>query len=162
MSACGIMVGYPAAHWHARCGYACAPASGEQRLIAAQIGTPNRNRVTHCVWWTNCLTWPHVVEDAQGDTIVSVISVPKSAKRSEATQAKGAYLDGGKAYKLTVLQPVPAKLFWSVTVYDPDSPLGPTGGCVCRHRCGLSLRLHSEFGLGDSDPDWGRRMPLFR
>jgi hypothetical protein len=33
----------------------------------------------------------------------------------------GAYLDGSKTYKLTVPQPVPAKLFWSVTVYDPDS-----------------------------------------
>lgn len=31
----------------------------------------------------------------------------------------GAYLDGSKTYKLTVPQPVPAKLFWSVTVYDP-------------------------------------------
>jgi len=30
----------------------------------------------------------------------------------------GAYLDGGKTYKLRVPQPVPAKLFWSVTVYD--------------------------------------------
>jgi hypothetical protein len=30
----------------------------------------------------------------------------------------GAYLDGGKTYKLTVPLPVPAKLFWSVTVYD--------------------------------------------
>ena len=30
----------------------------------------------------------------------------------------GAYLDGGKSYKLVVPQPVPAKLFWSVTVYD--------------------------------------------
>jgi hypothetical protein len=33
----------------------------------------------------------------------------------------GAYLDGGQTYKLTVPQPVPAKLFWSVTVYDPDT-----------------------------------------
>ena len=32
-----------------------------------------------------------------------------------------AYLDGGKTYKLTVPQPVPANLFWSVTVYDPDT-----------------------------------------
>jgi hypothetical protein len=31
----------------------------------------------------------------------------------------GAYLDGGKTYKVTVPLPVPAKLFWSVTVYDP-------------------------------------------
>lgn len=30
----------------------------------------------------------------------------------------GAYLDGGSSYTLTVPQPVPAKLFWSVTVYD--------------------------------------------
>jgi hypothetical protein len=30
----------------------------------------------------------------------------------------GAYLDGGKNYKLTIPQPVPDKLFWSVTVYD--------------------------------------------
>ena len=30
----------------------------------------------------------------------------------------GAYLDGGKTYKLGVPQPVPEKLFWSVTVYD--------------------------------------------
>ncbi len=29
-----------------------------------------------------------------------------------------AYLDGGKTYKLTVPQPVPGKLFWSVTIYD--------------------------------------------
>ncbi len=30
----------------------------------------------------------------------------------------GAYLDGSKTYKLSVPQPVPQKLFWSVTVYD--------------------------------------------
>jgi hypothetical protein len=30
----------------------------------------------------------------------------------------GAYLDGGKSYRLVVPQPVPGKLFWSVTVYD--------------------------------------------
>jgi hypothetical protein len=33
----------------------------------------------------------------------------------------GAYLDGGKTYKLTVPQPVPAGLFWSVTIYDVDT-----------------------------------------
>lgn len=30
----------------------------------------------------------------------------------------GAFFDGGKNYKLTVPQPVPGKLFWSVTIYD--------------------------------------------
>ena len=32
--------------------------------------------------------------------------------------ATGSYLDGASSYTLTVPQPVPAKLFWSVTVYD--------------------------------------------
>lgn len=32
--------------------------------------------------------------------------------------ATGAFVDGGKTYKLTVPLPVPGKLFWSVTVYD--------------------------------------------
>jgi len=35
--------------------------------------------------------------------------------------ASGAFLDGGKTYRLTVPQPVPAKLFWSLTIYDPDT-----------------------------------------
>ena len=35
--------------------------------------------------------------------------------------ASGAFLDGGKAYKLSVPQPVPAKLFWSLTIYDADT-----------------------------------------
>lgn len=30
----------------------------------------------------------------------------------------GQYLDGANSYTLTVAQPVPAKLFWSLTVYD--------------------------------------------
>lgn len=33
----------------------------------------------------------------------------------------GAYLDGDKSYKLIVPQPVPGKLFWSVTVYDAET-----------------------------------------
>jgi len=33
----------------------------------------------------------------------------------------GAYVDGSKSYRLTVPQPVPAKLFWSVTVYDSET-----------------------------------------
>jgi hypothetical protein len=35
--------------------------------------------------------------------------------------ATGAYLDGTKSYKLNVPGPVPAKLFWSVTVYDSET-----------------------------------------
>ncbi|WP_236960393.1 DUF1214 domain-containing protein [Methylobacterium durans] len=33
----------------------------------------------------------------------------------------GAYLDGGKTYRLLIPQPVPDKLFWSVTVYDAQT-----------------------------------------
>jgi len=32
-----------------------------------------------------------------------------------------AYLDGGNTYKLSVPVPVPAELFWSVTVYDAET-----------------------------------------
>jgi hypothetical protein len=33
----------------------------------------------------------------------------------------GAFLDGGKTYKLSVPGPVPGTLFWSMTVYDVDT-----------------------------------------
>src|SRR5262249_45828221 len=33
----------------------------------------------------------------------------------------GNYLDGTKSYELVVPRPVPAGLFWSVTVYDADT-----------------------------------------
>ena len=32
-----------------------------------------------------------------------------------------AYLDGSNTYTLTMPQPVPAKLFWSITVYDAET-----------------------------------------
>ena len=35
--------------------------------------------------------------------------------------ATGAYLDGGKNYRLKIPGPVPAKLFWSVTVYGSET-----------------------------------------
>jgi hypothetical protein len=38
-----------------------------------------------------------------------------------ARDAAGAYLDGGKSYKLSLPEPVPASFFWSVTVYDPNT-----------------------------------------
>ncbi|WDZ75041.1 DUF1254 domain-containing protein [Ensifer adhaerens] len=38
-----------------------------------------------------------------------------------ARDGTGAYLDGGKTYKLTIPQPVPGKLFWSVTAYDAQT-----------------------------------------
>jgi hypothetical protein len=38
-----------------------------------------------------------------------------------ARDESGAQLDGGKTYELVIPQPVPARLFWSVTVYDPET-----------------------------------------
>jgi hypothetical protein len=38
-----------------------------------------------------------------------------------ARDSTGAYLDGGRTYKLSVPLPVPAKLFWSITVYDAQT-----------------------------------------
>jgi hypothetical protein len=35
--------------------------------------------------------------------------------------SSGAYLEGGKSYKLTIPLPVPANLFWSVTAYDAQT-----------------------------------------
>ena len=37
-----------------------------------------------------------------------------------ARDLNSAYLDGGKNYRLAISQPVPDKLFWSVTVYDAE------------------------------------------
>ncbi|WP_353190882.1 DUF1254 domain-containing protein [Pandoraea pnomenusa] len=38
-----------------------------------------------------------------------------------ARDGQGNFLDGGKQYTLTVPQPVPGKLFWSVTLYDAQT-----------------------------------------
>ncbi|MBY6016810.1 DUF1254 domain-containing protein [Halomonas denitrificans] len=38
-----------------------------------------------------------------------------------ATDAEGRYLDGGETYRLRLPAPVPAKNFWSVVVYDPQT-----------------------------------------
>lgn len=38
-----------------------------------------------------------------------------------ARDGTGAYLDGGKSYRLSIPQPVPGKLFWSVTAYDAQT-----------------------------------------
>jgi hypothetical protein len=60
----------------------------------------------------------------------AIVTSPAMFRRTEgagslywlgARDNTGAYLDGGKTYKLSVPQPVPYKLFWSVTVYDSAS-----------------------------------------
>jgi hypothetical protein len=38
-----------------------------------------------------------------------------------ARDGTGAWLEGGKSYRLVIPQPVPNKLFWSVTIYDAET-----------------------------------------
>ena len=58
----------------------------------------------------------------------------------------GAFLDGGKTYTLKIPQPVPVKLFWSITVYDAD-----TRSQVQTNQDKSSLR--SAFELADTAAD---------
>jgi hypothetical protein len=60
--------------------------------------------------------------------------------------ARGRYLYGGQAYMLTVPQPVPGKLFWSVTVYDAE-----TRSQIQTGQDNAALR--SLFELKDIDAD---------
>jgi hypothetical protein len=60
--------------------------------------------------------------------------------------ADGAYLDGARTYRLAVPQPVPGKLFWSITVYD-----GLTRSQIRTDQNQAALR--SLFELADTGPD---------
>lgn len=57
----------------------------------------------------------------------AIVTSPAMFRRTEGAgslywlghrDTSGAFVDGGKTYKLAVPQPVPANLFWSVTIYD--------------------------------------------
>ena len=58
-----------------------------------------------------------------------------------ARDASGAFLDGGKTYKLTIPQPVPGKLFWSVTVVRRANPLA---GANRPRQSGPALTVRAE------------------
>jgi hypothetical protein len=60
----------------------------------------------------------------------AIVASPAMFRRAEgsgslywlaARDSTGAYLDGGKNYRLAIPLPVPGKLFWSVTVYDAQT-----------------------------------------
>jgi Helix-hairpin-helix domain len=57
---------------------------------------------------------------------------PRSLYWLAARDATGSYLDGGKSHELSIPQPVPGKLFWSVTFFSRSPtpfkfPAAPTG-----------------------------------
>jgi hypothetical protein len=62
--------------------------------------------------------------------IQAIVTSPAMFRRTEGAgslywlgnrDTTGAFLDGGKTYKLSIPQPVPNKLFWSVTAYDSQT-----------------------------------------
>jgi hypothetical protein len=62
--------------------------------------------------------------------IQAIVTSPAMFRRTEGAgslywfgdrDSSGAFLDGGKSYKLSIPQPVPNKLFWSVTAYDAQT-----------------------------------------
>lgn len=118
-----------------------AKAGRDQMLVAAfASGRPDR-----IAWSDRKWEWAGLVpESAQFETkdggidleardrwfAQAIVTSPAMFRRTAGAgslywfagrDAGGAFLDGGKAYKLTVPQPVPAGLFWSITVYDAQT-----------------------------------------
>lgn len=116
-----------------------AAIAGHDRLMVASYASPRPDRI---VWPDRKWEWVALVDDNGDFETTHGIDLPARDRWfAQATGASpkmfgrkpgagslywlgmrdrdGAYLDGGKTYKLSVPQPVPQKLFWSVTVYDP-------------------------------------------
>jgi hypothetical protein len=114
---------------------------GHDRYMVASYASPRADRI---VWPDRKWEWAALVSDNGDFEAPSGIDIQARDRWfSQATGASpkmfarkpgagslywlglrdkdGAYLDGGKTYKLSVPQPVPQKLFWSVTVYDPKT-----------------------------------------
>src|SRR6185503_15939670 len=111
-------------------------ALGQMRVEAFASLRPDR-----AVWQDRRWEWIGLVpDDANFETkdyldlqardrwfIQAIVASPAMFRRKvgggsiyflAARDSTGAYLDGGMSYQLSVPQPVPAKLFWSVTAYD--------------------------------------------
>jgi hypothetical protein len=118
-----------------------AAKAGKAQMLAASFDSPRPDRI---VWTDRRWEWAGFVSD--NGNFETPSGIDQEGRDRWFTQAlagspamfnrtpkagslywlgirdkEGAYLDGSKTYKLTVPQPVPARLFWSVTVYDPAS-----------------------------------------
>jgi hypothetical protein len=114
-----------------------AKAGRDQMLVSAYASS----RSDRIAWADRKWEWVGLVPDsAQFETpsgidleardrwfIQAIVTSPAMFRRTAGAgslywlglrDTNGAYLDGGKTYKLSVPLPVPAGLFWSVTVYD--------------------------------------------
>jgi hypothetical protein len=117
-----------------------AKAGRDQLLVSAYAS----NRLDRIAWPDRKWEWVGLVPgSAQFETpcgidleardrwfAQAIVTSPAMFKRSAGAGSlywlghrnnTGAYLDGGKMYRLTVPQPVPAGLFWSVTAYDAQT-----------------------------------------
>jgi hypothetical protein len=63
-------------------------------------------------------TFFHYLATGITPAMASAVVGKGSAYAHAAMDSKGAYLDGGKTYKITLPKPVPAKNFWSFMVYS--------------------------------------------
>jgi len=118
-----------------------AARDGKGQMLAASFDSPRPDRI---VWKDRRWEWAGFVSDnGNFDTpsgidqegrdrwfMQALAGSPAMFNRSPnagslywlgVRDKDGNWLDGGKTYKLTVPQPVPARLFWSVTVYDPET-----------------------------------------
>jgi hypothetical protein len=117
-----------------------AKAGRDQMLVAAFAGT----RPARIAWPDRKWEWASYVSD-NGDFRTpggydleardrwfaqAIVASPAMFRRNAgagslywlgARDGSGAYLDGGRSYRLVMPTPVPAKLFWSVTVYDAQT-----------------------------------------
>lgn len=118
-----------------------AARDGKGQMLAASFDSPRPDRI---VWPDRHWEWAGFVSDNGNFDMPSgidqegrdrwfmqaIAASPAMFNRSPnagslywlgVRDKGGNWLDGGKTYKLTVPQPVPARLFWSVTVYDPET-----------------------------------------
>jgi len=118
-----------------------AAADGLDQMLVASFASTRADRM---VWRDRCWEWP-ALRSAAGDfelpTGVDMEARDRwfahavGASRAMFLRAptadslsvmclrdrSGSYLDGGRPYKLTMPQPVPARAFWSITVYDAQT-----------------------------------------
>lgn len=114
-----------------------AKAGRDQLLVEAfDSDRPDRLAWPDRKWeWVGLVPGSAQFETAAGIDLVArdrwfaqaIVTSPAMFRRSAgagslywlaARDGKGAYLDGGVNYKLALPEPVPSKLFWSVTIYD--------------------------------------------
>ena len=117
-----------------------AKAGRDQLLVSAFAGTRDDIRA----WPDRRWEWAGLVADnADFETSAgldleardrwfaqAIVASPAMFRRVEgsgslywlgARDDTGAYLDGGRDYRLSIPLPVPGKLFWSITIYDAET-----------------------------------------